>query len=811
MGSELTKAEIGLAFILPCYFKDLIISINKITEGKTILNSEDIRDIVSNLVKFYMSDEYFFLQLALDEIKSEKYMKPEYSRKANDFHSIVLIFQILENFQKFLSIKCLFPLLEELKKSKFEEKINEFHLLIKNKNENIIKNFQNKLEKFQIFSEEFKKTEDYQKIFALLNNKNNKEYEKASKIIFIYLSYLFESEIEGKYKINKKELIAIFFGGLDFFISLIKKLNEKKELNQLLKDLLSFNYPLKYTNEIYQLFIAALNIIILAFDDSQIEKNIIIYHEYFNCYPVFLGIKNNIKDKKTLEIKDIITDLKEFYMSDKFILSSLTLKNITEIKFLFFFHFFIIFKNIKKNLSINCLFPLLEELKKAKFENQINNIIKIIKNEDEKKNFIKLYNDKAQEVVNYDIEFKNFLEKNNFLIKEDEKKEKFFKIIPEIFSTFFQFEEKGSEGHLDKENLVDLFFQNINEYYKNFNDSSNIKILINELMKLNFSLDITKEIYQLFICGLNIILSYEKIKDKFDKDNIKQLKGIIEQNSLSENNIYIIFETHNILFYTKKKVEENEISILFFEKIENKKKNKNKIIYKNLFNGDEISEEQFKKLVKNEIKEDKIIDNENEIEIKDDKIMINENEIKEDKDDTLLKKLNEERNKNKELEKELSEKNNRIEILENENKKLKEELNNQININNNSKEEEEKKKLLKENFDTKDEAFKSMLEKDKEIKELKEKIKRLPFELNENEKLISVIFTNSKKEFYYSLICKNTERFSAIENKLYDKFPQFGETANYFLVDGKKIIPHKTLEDNHIKDSSIIILNQIQI
>ena len=314
-------------------------------------------------------------------------------------------------------------------------------------------------------------------------------------------------------------------------------------------------------------------------------------------------------------------------------------------------------------------------------------------------------------------------------------------------------------------------------------------------MKLNFSLDETKEIYQLFICGLNIILSYEKIKDKFDKDKIKQLKEIIEQNSLSENNIYIIFETNNILFYTKKKLEENAISILFFEKIRNKKEKKT--IYKNLFNDDEISEEQFHKLINDEIKDDKII--------------IKENEIKDDKDDALLKKLNEERNKNKELEKELLEKNNRIEILENENKKLKEELNNQININNINKEEEEKLKLSKANFDTKDEVFKAMLEKDKEIKELKEKIKRLPFELNENEKLISVIFTNSKKEFYYSIICKNTERFSAIETKLYDKFPQFGETTNYFLVDGKKIIPHKTLEDNHINDSSIIILNQIQI
>ena len=147
-------------------------------------------------------------------------------------------------------------------------------------------------------------------------------------------------------------------------------------------------------------------------------------------------------------------------MSDTFIFLSLSLKNITEIKSLFYFPIFIICENIKKYSSINYLFPLIEELKKAKFENQINKIIQIIKNKNEKDNFIKHYFENAQEVANYAIEFKNFLEKSDFLIKEDEKKEHLFKIIPEIFSVFFQFEEKG---HLNKENLVDLFFQNINE------------------------------------------------------------------------------------------------------------------------------------------------------------------------------------------------------------------------------------------------------------------------------------------------------------------------------------------------------------
>ena len=87
-------------------------------------------------------------------------------------------------------------------------------------------------------------------------------------------------------------------------------------------------------------------------------------------------------------------------------------------------------------------------------------------------------------------------------------------------------------------------------------------------------------------------------------------------------------------------------------------------------------------------------------------------------------------------------------------------------------------------------------------------MKRFPFELNENEKLISIIFTNSAREFHCSIICKNTDRFSTLEAKLYEKFPQYGETDNYFIANGNKVIGHKTLEDNNIKDSDIVILHK---
>ena len=305
------------------FLNDFIISIKKITRDKILLNSEDIKDIISNLVKFFMSDEYLFLKIGLEKDESEK---------DNDLYMTGIIFNILEYFEKYLSIKCLFPLLEELKKSKFENRINRFNLLLKNKNE-IEGLGKNITEKHRIFMEKFGTGEDWQRNVDIISCVENDKYIKLFHGIF---DYLIESEILGKHKINKKKLIEGFFGGFKNGISSIKKFGEKRELKQLLNDLLSLNYSLKFTNELYQLFIAGFNLIILAFDDDfETEDKTKIYHIHFYLYPVYLGIKNNFKDKKSINIKDIVNNLKEFFMSDKFISLGLTMKDIIDINSLF--------------------------------------------------------------------------------------------------------------------------------------------------------------------------------------------------------------------------------------------------------------------------------------------------------------------------------------------------------------------------------------------------------------------------------------------------------------------------------------------
>ena len=96
--------------------------------------------------------------------------------------------------------------------------------------------------------------------------------------------------------------------------------------------------------------------------------------------------------------------------------------------------------------------------------------------------------------------------------------------------------------------------------------------------------------------------------------------------------------------------------------------------------------------------------------------------------------------------------------------------------------------------------------KDKEMKEYKE---RFPFELLPNEKLMTVIFNSGDNFIHYSVICKNTDIFTDVEKLLYKKYPDYKEKENFFLSHGQKINRFKTLEQNEIKNSEVIILYEV--
>ena len=87
-------------------------------------------------------------------------------------------------------------------------------------------------------------------------------------------------------------------------------------------------------------------------------------------------------------------------------------------------------------------------------------------------------------------------------------------------------------------------------------------------------------------------------------------------------------------------------------------------------------------------------------------------------------------------------------------------------------------------------------------------------ELNIPKDLIPVIFQTTDQKTTYAIICKKTDKFNKIENIFYEIFPELEETEDYensFKVKGKRVLKAKTLAQNNINYSDIIILNRIKV
>ena len=126
----------------------------------------------------------------------------------------------------------------------------------------------------------------------------------------------------------------------------------------------------------------------------------------------------------------------------------------------------------------------------------------------------------------------------------------------------------------------------------------------------------------------------------------------------------------------------------------------------------------------------------------------------------------------------------------------------------------EKSKILMEEK-RKIEKIKTKLNNIKEMKELINKLKinkikelklKFPILLKSDEKLISLIFISSDQNINYSIICKNTDNFSKIKSLFYDKYPEYKNLNNSFILKGNIIDINKNLQYYNIQDSDIITL-----
>ena len=271
------------------------------------------------------------------------------------------------------------------------------------------------------------------------------------------------------------------------------------------------------------------------------------------------------------------------------------------------------------------------------------------------------------------------------------------------------------------------------------------------------------------------------ILDNDDDDELSNISIGNKNLRINNNNSYILT---GIIQGTNLKTLNNELKQDIIElkqevkKLKNieEKLNKDNEELQNLVNEkDNIinnQEFQIKELIDEINNKNKLIEDANK-NIKDGKTLCKESKQMIKNIDTIIKDLNQ-KIKSKD------------EIIEDLNKKID---SNTQNIN------QQKQEIIK--------LMKELKLKDKEMKEFKE---RLPFELLPNEKIMTVIFNSGDNLIHYSIICKNTDIFTDVEKLLYQKYPDYKENENIFLTGGQKINRFKTLEENKINNSDIIIL-----
>ena len=217
------------------------------------------------------------------------------------------------------------------------------------------------------------------------------------------------------------------------------------------------------------------------------------------------------------------------------------------------------------------------------------------------------------------------------------------------------------------------------------------------------------------------------------------------------------------------------------------------------------------------------INNKNELEREFDKL---KNDFQNSKDEIIILKNEIENLKNKNISLKNENQNLKIinENLKNENQQLKEEndslkkLKNEIdNLKNNNlilkNELDAKNKNLNYNINELDNLRLDLNNKNKEIKNLNDQINNLA--INDNlcddnvklSELMTIQFKSIDQKMDTSFLCKKTNKFIRLEEKLYNRYPEYMDYNTYFTVNGLVVKRFKTIEENNIKDSDKILLN----
>ena len=120
------------------------------------------------------------------------------------------------------------------------------------------------------------------------------------------------------------------------------------------------------------------------------------------------------------------------------------------------------------------------------------------------------------------------------------------------------------------------------------------------------------------------------------------------------------------------------------------------------------------------------------------------------------------------------------------------------------------------NFKKKENSLQIELnQKTTEIENLKVQIEKLKSKnmqtnleyINPGEKILAILFNSIDQKVNKAIACKNTDIFVRIEEILYEDYPEYKDVNTYFTVGGKIIKRFKSIQENNIKYSDIILLN----
>jgi hypothetical protein len=100
--------------------------------------------------------------------------------------------------------------------------------------------------------------------------------------------------------------------------------------------------------------------------------------------------------------------------------------------------------------------------------------------------------------------------------------------------------------------------------------------------------------------------------------------------------------------------------------------------------------------------------------------------------------------------------------------------------------------------------------KNNQLKELKTKLQNIN-NINQKGKTVKyadkcVTFISSDQKIIFGIPCSGTSTFAEVEELLYREYPEYRETNNVFLANGKVILRFKTINDNNVGTGRPVML-----